>query len=144
MGLKICTSTWVKKKQAVYLVSISAGDKEKNTLVIKKIIIMETLFVFFECTIVNLATYRQFTSAAWDWIIIKKKNKKTKKQNKTKTTTTTTTITKIKSELHQVWAIPVPFSTTKDVICYSNGHIYHFLDYIKFLLFFNANVIHHV
>ena len=42
---------------------------------------METLFVFFECTILNLATYRQFTSAAWDWIIIKKKNKKTK-QNK--------------------------------------------------------------
>ena len=37
---------------------------------------METLFVF-ECTIVNLATYRQFTNAAWDWI----KKKKTK-QNK--------------------------------------------------------------
>ena len=60
---------------------------------------METLFVF-ECTIVNLATCRQFTYAAWDWIIKKKKknnkknsnkknnnNKKTKpktKQNKTK------------------------------------------------------------
>ena len=45
-------------------------------------IIMETLFVFFECTIVNLATYKQFTNAAWDWII-KKKNKKTKqKENK--------------------------------------------------------------
>ena len=27
----------------------------------------------FECTIVNLATYRQFTNAAWDWIIQKKK-----------------------------------------------------------------------
>ena len=39
--------------------------------------------MFFECTILNLATYRQFTSAAWDWIIIKKKNKTTKKQNKT-------------------------------------------------------------
>ena len=24
----------------------------------------------FECTIVNLATYRQFTNAAWDWIIM--------------------------------------------------------------------------
>ena len=33
----------------------------------------------FECTIVNLATYRQFTNAAWDWIIYKKQ--KTKKQN---------------------------------------------------------------
>ena len=38
---------------------------------------METLFVFFEGTIVNLATYRQFTNATWDWII-KKKNKKSK------------------------------------------------------------------
>ena len=24
----------------------------------------------FECTIVNLVMYRQFTNAAWDWIII--------------------------------------------------------------------------
>ena len=38
----------------------------------------------FECTIVNLATYRQFTNAAWDWIIKKKKKQKTKKQNKNK------------------------------------------------------------
>ena len=47
---------------------------------------METLFVF-ECTLVNLATYRQFTNAAWDWMIKKKKTKtkkKNKKQNKTK------------------------------------------------------------
>ena len=44
---------------------------------------METLFVFFECTIVNLATHRQFTNAAWDWII-KKKKTKNQKQNKTK------------------------------------------------------------
>ena len=49
-----------------------------------------------------------------------------------------------KSELHQVRAIQVPISNTKDVICYSNGYIYHFLDYIKLLLFVNANVIHHV
>ena len=34
----------------------------------------------FEWTIVNLATYRQFTNAAWDWMI----NKKQTKQNKTK------------------------------------------------------------
>ena len=37
----------------------------------------------FECTIVNLSTYTQFTNAAWDWIIKKKKNKQ--KQTKTKT-----------------------------------------------------------
>ena len=28
----------------------------------------------FDCTIVNLATYRQFTNAAWDWIIKKTNN----------------------------------------------------------------------
>ena len=44
---------------------------------------METLFVF-ECSIVNLATYRQFTNAAWDLIIKKKKQKQKQKQNKTK------------------------------------------------------------
>ena len=40
----------------------------------------------FECTIVNLSTYTQFTNAAWDWIIKKKKtNKNKQKQTKTKT-----------------------------------------------------------
>ena len=35
--------------------------------------------------IVNLATYRQFTNAAWDWIIKKKKTKnKTKQKPKKK------------------------------------------------------------
>ena len=39
----------------------------------------------FECKIVNLSTYTQFTNAAWDWIIKKKKQTKTKtKQNKLK------------------------------------------------------------
>ena len=38
----------------------------------------------FECTIVNLATYRQFTNAAWDWIIKNKKNKKSKTKQKQK------------------------------------------------------------
>ena len=39
----------------------------------------------FEGTIVNLATYRQFTNAAWDWIIKKKKKQKqTKKKPKKK------------------------------------------------------------
>ena len=39
-------------------------------------------------------------------------------------------------------AIPIFISTTKDVICCCNGYILHFLDYIKLLLFVNANVIH--
>ena len=41
-------------------------------------------------------------------------------------------------------AIPSPISITKDIICCSNGYTHHFLDYIKLLLFVNANVIHHV
>ena len=36
------------------------------------------------------------------------------------------------------------FCKTQDVICCSNGYIYHFLDYIRLQLFVNANVIHHV
>ena len=36
----------------------------------------------FECTIVNLATYRQFTNAAWDWIIQKKKERKKERKEK--------------------------------------------------------------
>ena len=36
----------------------------------------------FECTIVNLATYRQFTNAVWDWIIPKKTKTKTKHNKK--------------------------------------------------------------
>ena len=40
------------------------------------IIIILHFICVFEWTIVNLATYRQFTNAAWDWMI--------KKQNKTK------------------------------------------------------------
>ena len=38
----------------------------------------------FECTIVNLATYRQFTNAAWDWIIKNKNKNKTKQKPKEK------------------------------------------------------------
>ena len=46
---------------------------------------METLFVF-ECTIVNLATYRQFTNVEIGLSIKTKKNKKQKNKdiNKTK------------------------------------------------------------
>ena len=54
----------------------------------------------FECRIVNLATYRQFTNVAWDWIIQKKKKEKKRKEIK---------ITKQNSYFY---------------------HIYHFLDYI--------------
>ena len=88
----------------------------------------------FECTIENLSTYRQFTNAAWDWIIQKKEKKKKEKRKKKEN--------KVKEI--KVSAIPIPISTTKDLICCSNGYIYHFLDYITLLLFVNANVIHHV
>ena len=88
----------------------------------------------FECTIENLSTYRQFTNAPLDWIIQKKEKKKKEKRKKKEN--------KVKEI--KVWAIPIPISTTKDLICCSNGYIYHFLDYIRLLLFVNANVIYHV
>ena len=45
---------------------------------------METWFVcVFECTIVNLATYSQFTNAAWEWVF-KKNNKREQKKIKWK------------------------------------------------------------
>ena len=69
--------------------------------------------------------------------LLKKNKKQKKKKNEEKRK-------EKKSELHEVWAIPIPTSTTKDAICYSNGYIYHFLDYIRLLIFVNANVIHHV
>ena len=45
---------------------------------------------------------------------------------------------KKKEKERKVWAMPIPISTTKYVTCCSNGYIYHFLDYIKLLLFVNA------
>ena len=69
----------------------------------------------------------------------RKKTKQNKNENKNKNKTKQS-----KTKAKKVWAIPVPISTTKDVICCSNGYIYHFLDYITLLLFVDANVIHHV
>ena len=61
--------------------------------------------------------------------LLKKKKKQSKKTKR--------------KEIKIAWAIPIPIST-KDVICCSNGYIYHFLDYIMLLLFVNTNVIQHV
>ena len=72
--------------------------------------------------------------------LLQRKKKQTTKNKKTKTKTKQN---KSQKKI-KLWAISVPISTTKDVICCSNGHIYHFLDYITLLLFVNANVIHHV
>ena len=78
-------------------------------------------------------------------LFIKTKNKKkTKTKNKQKQKAKTKQKPEKKIKIALSWAIPVPISTTKDIICCSNGYIYHFLDYITLLLFVNANVIHHV
>ena len=72
---------------------------------------METLFVFLQLQLLNLAMYlflRQFTIGCLRLNIQK-------------------------SKFHYVWAIPIPVSTTKDVICCSNGYIYHFCFYYKML-----------
>ena len=57
-------------------------------------------------TIVNLATYRQFTIGC-----LRLNHSKNLKK---------------KSKLHQVWAVPILISATKDVICCSDGYIYLF------------------
>ena len=54
---------------------------------------METAIVFLN---VNLATYRQFTNAAWDWIIQKKK-KERKQERKRK-------------EIKIAWSLGYPYS----------------------------------
>ena len=53
-------------------------------IIIIIIIIMETSFVFLNVQFVNLAMYRQFTNAAWDWII-KNNNYNKKQTNKQQT-----------------------------------------------------------
>ena len=42
---------------------------------------METLFVFLECTIVNLATYRHFTKKLEIELLKKKRERKKRKEN---------------------------------------------------------------
>ena len=54
----------------------------------------------FKCTIVNLATYRQFTNTAWDWIIYKKK-KTNKQTNKSKLKQKTKTKQKPEKNIYQ-------------------------------------------
>ena len=100
---------------------------------------METLFVFLNVQFVNLATYRQFTNAAWDWII-KKKKTKTKTETETKQN-------KIQKNFKIALSLGYPssyFYNKTDVICCTNGYNDHFLDYRTLLLFVNANVIDHV
>ena len=48
-------------------------------------------------------------------------------------------IRKWKSKFHLVWASPNLSSSTKDIICPSNGYFIIFL-----LLFVNGNVLHHI
>ena len=92
----------------------------------------ENFTCVFECTIVNLAMYRQFTDAAWDWMIKKKKQNKTKAKKKKK-----------RKEIALSLGYPNCYFCNKR----SNmllWWLYHFLDYMKLLLFVNANVIYHV
>ena len=42
------------------------------------------MIMAFEWTIVNLATYRQYTNAAWDWMIKKTKKKQINDNNNNK------------------------------------------------------------
>ena len=70
--------------------------------------------------------------------LLKRKKNKKQKHNRTEQKQ------KKERKKSKVWAIPSSYFYNKYVISCSNGYIYHFLDYIKLLLFVNANVIHHV
>ena len=67
------------------------------------VIIMETLFAFLNVQFVNVATYRHFTIGCLRL-----------------------NYSKIKISLRLGY--PTPISTTKDLICCSNGYIYHCFD----------------
>ena len=72
--------------------------------------------------------YRQFTNAAWDWMI--KKKKKTKQKQKKKK----------RKEIALSLSYPNSYFCNKrcNMLLW---WLYHFLDYI---IIVNANVIHHV
>ena len=70
-------------------------------------------------------------------LLKRKKQKQKQKQKKTKA--------KKKFKIALSLGYPSSYFYNKtDVICCSNGYIYHFLDYRTLPLFVDANVIHHV
>ena len=119
---------WSERPKGWFLaiISIRAADRELwlwspnggrlvvlRTLSRQIIIIMEALFYSWMYQLWISLRIDNLKLASWDWIITKKKN----------------------NNFINSWAIPIPISTTKDVICCSYGYIYHFFDYIMLPLF---------
>ena len=76
----------------------------------------------FECTIVNLAKLRiRNLQILLEIGLLKKKTEQNKTNKKKKRKKKEKKGKEKKSKLHQVWAIPIPISTTKDVKFCSNG-----------------------
>ena len=80
--------------------------------------------------------------------LLKKKTNKKQQQKKTKNKNKTKQKPKKKKEKERITIAlsrgPPSFYFYNKRYNMANGYIYHFLYYIKLLLFVNANVIHHV
>ena len=78
----ILTSNSILKKYIIIILHLLNLYQIK--IQIKTMVIMNNgnFICVFECRIVNLATYRQFTNVAWDWIIQKKKKKRKDRKEK--------------------------------------------------------------
>ena len=78
----ILTSNSILKKYIIIILHLLNLYQIK--ILIKIMVIMNNgnFICVFECRIVNLDTYRQFTNVAWDWIIQKKKQRKEKTKKK--------------------------------------------------------------
>ena len=78
----ILTSNSILKKNIIIILHLLNLYQIKIQIKIMVIMNNENFICVFECRIVNLATYRQFTNVAWDWIIQKKKKKRKDRKEK--------------------------------------------------------------
>ena len=78
----ILTSNSILKKNIIIILHLLNLYQIKIQIKIMGIMNNGNFICVFECRIVNLATYRQFTNVAWDWIIQKKKKKRKDRKEK--------------------------------------------------------------
>ena len=96
---------WHSRTKTMITLPVATKQKKNNIMINNSKNDNGNFICVFECTIVNLATYRQFTNAAWDWIVQENENK-----NKNKTTTTTTTKKQQKNEIKIALSLGYPSS----------------------------------
>ena len=113
---------WKTTKYLVsWLILTSNSIVKKYIIIILHLLNLYQIKILIKIMVIMNNGNRQFTNVAWDWIIQKKKKKKKTQKRK---------------EIKITLSLGYPNSYFY--------YIYHFLDYIKMLLFVSANVIHHV